>query len=228
MSWGSYAEAARRLDEVRRSDAERTTQQRHEAETGRVALDRLVDRLAGQQADLTGAATTLRMRMRLIDPVPSTAHTLAEALRQAEQAADAADQARENALRRGRQPQFLPDASPVTRNAAVYGMCAGVALVFQAGLALLGDRVDTVGAALWSLFGLPVIAFFVGYLVIGVVAIPRIPPTPPSQPDRPGRRGQPNRRTADPDRSPRLGLAICFLALPVAWVVLLVLRELVS
>lgn len=227
MSWGSYAEAARRLDEVRRSDAERTTQQRHEAETGRVALDRLVDRLAGQQADLTSAATTLRMRMRLIDPVPSTAHALAEALRQAEQAADAADRAREDALRRGRQPQFLPDASPVARNAAVYGMCAGVALVFQAGLALLGDRVDTVGAALWSLFGLPVIAFFVGYLVIGVVAIPRIPPTP-SQVDRSGRRGQPKRRTADPDRSPRLGLAICFLALPVAWLVLLVLRELVS
>jgi hypothetical protein len=227
MSWASYAEAARRLDEVRRVDAERTTRQRHEAESGRVALDRLVDRLAGQQADLTNAASALRMRMRLIDPAPSTEGTLADTLRQAEQAADAADQAREEALRRARQPQFLPDASPVTRNAAVYGMCAGVALVFQTGLALLGDRVDTVGAALWSLCGLPVIAFFVGYLVIGVVAIPRIPPTP-AQPDRSGKRGQPKRGNADPDRSPRLGLAICFLALPVAWAVLLLLRELVG
>jgi hypothetical protein len=227
MSWSSYAELARRLDAVRQAEAERTTRQRHDTESGRVALDQLVDRLAGQQADLTSAASALRIRMRLIDPAPSTARTVAEALRQAGQATDAADQAREEALQRAGQPQFLPDVSPVARNAAVYGLCAGVALVFQTVLVLLADQVDTVGAALWSLCGLPVIAFFVGYLVIGVVAVPRIPPAATHQ-DRSGRRTQPKRVTADPDRSPRLGLAICFLALPVAWLVLILLRGLVS
>jgi hypothetical protein len=223
MSWSSYAELARQLDSVRRTDAERTARQRHDAESGRVTLDRLVDRLTGQQADLTHAADLLRTRMRRIDPGPGPARTLAEALRQAEQAADASDQAREEALLRAKRPQFLPDASPVARNAAVYGLCAAVALVFQTALALLAERVDTVTAALWALCGLPVIAFFVGYLAIGVVAVPRIPPTPAQQ-DRTGRRTGSKPSRADPDRSPRLGFAICFLALPVAWLMLVLLR----
>lgn len=224
MSWSSYADLARQLDSVRRTEAERTTRQRHDAESGRVALDQLVNRLTGQQADLTHAADQLRMRMRRIDPAPSAARTLTEALAQAERAADASDEAREEALRRARRPQFLPDVSPVARNAAVYGLCAAVALVFQTALALLAERVDTVTAALWALCGLPVIAFFVGYLAIGVVAAPRIPPTPPHQ-DRTGRRPGSKPGRADPDRSPRLGFAICFLALPVAWLMLVLLRQ---
>lgn len=228
MNWSSYAELARRLDTVRRTEAEQTERQRQEAESGRVALDALVDRLTGQQADLADAAAALRIRMPRIDPPQSPARSLAEALRQGQQAVDASDREREQAMQRAKLPRFLPEASQVARNAAVYGACAAVALVFQAILALLRERTDTATATLWSLFGLPVIAFFVGYLVIGIVAIPRIPSTIPRQPSRRSYRIASKRVTADPSRSPRLGFAICFLALPAAWLVLSILRGLFS
>ncbi len=217
MTFQQYATLARRLDAVRRGEAELTAGQRKEVEEGRVTLDRLVDRLTEQQAALTEAAGHLRIRMPLIDPAPSSALTAREALTQAEAATAASDHDREYALERAVQPRFLPGATTLVRNGAVYGLCAGAAVVVSLMLqVVIGDN-DRTTVMLWSLLGLPMVAFFVGYLLIGIVGVPRIPPLPPTHDDR-GLPLPPSKRVLPPlRRTPRLGLAICFVAVPLFW-----------
>ena len=217
MTFQQYAALARRLDAVRRGEAELTAGQRKDVEEGRAALDRLVDRLTEQQAALTEAARHLRIRMPLIDPAPSGTVTAKDALAQAEAAATASDEAREYALERAVQPRFLPGATTVVRNAAVYGICAGGAVLISLMLrVVIGDR-DPTTVMLWSLLGLPIVAFFIGYLLIGVVGVPRIPPEPPTHDER-GLPLPPSKRVLPPlRRTPRLGLVICFVAVPLFW-----------
>ena len=234
-----YAALAQRLDELRRGAAAHAMTLRQEAETGRATLDQLVDRLTEQQAQLHIAARRLRLRMPVIDPAPSNALTAREALSLAQAAADTSDREREFAIARAQQPRWLPDKTPLVRNMAVYAACAGACLLVQLVLFLVGDG-DTVTTVLWAFLGLPTIAWFVGYLLIGIVGVPRIPPEPQNERDALLRSGRTSVRTrgarspaikprgADPDRHPRLGAAICFATLPVCWVLLSLIGSLFS
>ncbi|MGH3656143.1 MAG: PspA/IM30 family protein [Micromonosporaceae bacterium] len=225
MSWQQYTALARRLDTARRDEATQAAELKQETESGRVGLDRLVDRLTEQQAALHEAAHQLRTRMPQINPAPSSALTAREALTRAQAAADTSESEREYALNRAQQPQLLPHWSTTPRNAVVYASCAGVALVLQVILMLLSGQIDATTVALWSLCGLPVIAFFVGYLVIGIVGVPRIPPKPAERDDQ-GRVIPPKKRMAPQlDRTPKLGFAICFLTLPVFWLLITLFKE---
>ncbi|MGH3715222.1 MAG: hypothetical protein ACRDT4_17420 [Micromonosporaceae bacterium] len=223
MSGTSYAALARRLDAARRDELALTAGQRQEAESGRAALHELVDQLTGQQTDLTQAASLLRVRMPLIDPPPSSALTAGEALSAARAAAERSDSERLAAVERAHAPRFLPGASTVVRNAAVYAICAAAAVMVSSIMEFaIGDS-DPTTVMLWSLLGLPMVAFFVGYLLIGVVCVPRIPPSPPEK----DQHGLPlpaeQRLVPQLRRSPRLGATICLLFGPVVWLVLVVL-----
>lgn len=220
MSWSTYAGLARRLDAVRRREHELTAGQRQQVESGQAALHQLVDQLAAQQTDLTEAAGVLRVRMPLIDPPPSSALTADEALTQARAAAELSDRERERAVERARAPRFLPAASTVVRNSAVYASCAGVGVLVSMVMQLLIGDTDPTTVMLWALFGLPVVAFFVGYLLIGVVCVPRIPPEPPTH-DQHGVPLPPSKRVVPPPRrTPRLGFLICFLTGPLIWLLI--------
>ncbi|MGH3648741.1 MAG: hypothetical protein ACRDTM_16395 [Micromonosporaceae bacterium] len=220
MSWQRYSALARQLEAVRRNETARTAGQRQEVESGRTALSQLVDRLTEQQTALTESAALLRVRMPLIDPAPSTAITAQDALSQAHAAAELSDQQREQAVARAHAPRFMPGASTVVRNAAVYAICAAAALLLSTIMqAAIGDT-DPTTVMLWSLLGLPMVAFFVGYLLIGIVCTPRIPPKPPEK-DQYGLPLPPEKRLVPPlRRSPRLGFAICLLSGPLVWLVL--------
>ncbi|MGH3738499.1 MAG: hypothetical protein ACRDT6_23260 [Micromonosporaceae bacterium] len=223
MSWQRYASLARQLDTVRREQVAAASGQRQQLTSGTADLDQLVDRLTEQQTALSEAARLLRIRMPLIDPPASKAISARDALTQANAAADLADAERTQALQRALAPRFLPDASAVVRNATVYAICAAAALVVSTVMQwAIGDS-DPTAVMLWSLLGLPVVAFFVGYLLIGVVGVPRIPPKPPEQ-DEHGLPVPPERRKAPVlPRHPRLGVAICLLFGPLVWLVLVVL-----
>lgn len=73
--------------------------------------------------------------------------------------------------------------------------------------------------AAWSLCGLPMIAFFIGYSLVGILGVPRIPPKPPERDER-GFLLPPQQKPEHPkvDRTPRLGFIICIAALPASWV----------
>ncbi|MGH2603444.1 MAG: hypothetical protein ACRDJ9_29175 [Dehalococcoidia bacterium] len=222
MSWQRYAALARQLDAVRRDHAALTVGQRQQVESGRATLDLLVDRLTEQQTDLSETAALLRVRMPLIDPPPSTAITVSDALSQAQAAAGASDQEREQAVQRAHAPRFLPGVSTVVRNVAVYAICAAAAVLISMILQLAIGDTDPTTVMLWSLLGLPMVAFFVGYLVIPIVCVARIPPTPPEK-DQYGLPLPADKRVLPPiRRSPRLGFAICLLFGPLVWLVLVV------
>lgn len=224
MSFSSYAALARRLDAVRRNEAQQIANRQQELETGRAGLDELVNRLTEQQTAMHQAARELRFRMPRVDPPPSTAVSARDALAAAQTATDTADKEREHALLRAQGPILLPTWAVVPRNAVIYGACAGVAFLFQMVLTAMSAELDTGTTVLWSLFGLPAIAFFIGYALTGVLGTPRIPPKPPTH-DEHGLPLPPQKRVPPPlNRSRKLGFIICFVALPVLWLVMVALR----
>jgi hypothetical protein len=94
----------------------------------------------------------------------------------------------------------MPNLSPLARNVVVYLGCALVTVILQFGLLVASgeDRIDTWTLLAWMCAGLPAMAFFAGYLVIAVW-------------------GKPRMVAVAPTRSPRLGFAICFLAMPIVY-----------
>ena len=115
--------------------------------------------------------------------------------------------------RRARQPWLLPGLGVATRNLLVYLFWAMLGLLVQY-LVVAGD--PTGGSGLVVLVALPAVGFVAGWTTITRLGRPRLP----SQTERVrfGRAPLP-----DPNRrSVRLGLTVCFLAFPVAFVVLLV------
>ncbi|WP_407567082.1 hypothetical protein [Polymorphospora sp. A560] len=118
-------------------------------------------------------------------------------LESARQAADVADAAAHTGEQIARRPPLLPSWSPFARAAAVYAGCALLSLVpmflleIGAGLGAVG----TFTLYAWTCAGLPVLAFFAGYLVLG-------------------RWGRPPGVDETPSRYVLVGFALC-LVLPV-------------
>ncbi|MEU7922751.1 hypothetical protein [Micromonospora zamorensis] len=120
--------------------------------------------------------------------------------------ADEADRHGQQAELLAQRPALLPTWSPLARAVAVYaasGAAAGVlvlALVLASGVGMVDGF--TLGA--WICAGLPAVAFFGGYLVLG-------------------RWGRPAMVTGTPPRYLPLGFLICFLLVPMAYCAYLLL-----
>ncbi|MFJ2081613.1 hypothetical protein ACI2KV_26720 [Micromonospora chokoriensis] len=120
--------------------------------------------------------------------------------------ADEADRHGQQAEVLAQRPALLPTWSPLARAVAVYAGCgaaAGVlvlALVLASGVGLVDGF--TLGA--WICAGLPAVAFFGGYLVLG-------------------RWGRPAMVAGTPPRYLPLGFLICFLLVPAAYCAYLLL-----
>ena len=170
-------------------------ERRHERRQELVDLE---DRLLDQQAELLTAAGRLGIRSPRLaaveQPGGNPTRSLAEATRQAA----TADAALAAALRRGRQPRFLPRQRPPTRHAVVYLISAVAAAVLQ--VALLAGS-SSVAEVSWVFLAAPAVAWCAGYLAAGAADRPHI------RPDR--QRGRKRERT--PTRDPRTGLIICLV-----------------
>jgi hypothetical protein len=206
MNWAEYADASRRLAEVRRREAERRTRVQERTATARSAAERLRRRLAAQRDHLVGLARQLREPTPSLDDVARSGLTDAdEALRRAWTALEQSDVEARQAQQRAQQPALLPGLSTTGRNALVYTVAAVLAALASAGLWAASDTdLGRVPLALvpWQLCGLPAMAFFAGYLTIALFGRPRV-------------------ATGEkPDRSLRLGGLICFVSMWLFWFLL--------
>ncbi|MFI6781722.1 hypothetical protein [Micromonospora sp. NPDC050276] len=120
--------------------------------------------------------------------------------------ADEADRHGQQAELLAQRPALLPTWSPLARAVAVYAACGAAAgvlvliLVLASGVGLVDGF--TLGA--WICAGLPAVAFFGGYLVLG-------------------RWGRPVMVAGTPPRYLPLGFLICFLLVPMAYCAYLLL-----
>ncbi|WP_307787638.1 hypothetical protein [Micromonospora ureilytica] len=120
--------------------------------------------------------------------------------------ADEADRHGQQAELLAQRPVLLPTLSPLARAVAVYAACGAAAgvlvliLVLASGVGLVDGF--TLGA--WICAGLPAVAFFGGYLVLG-------------------RWGRPAMVAGTPPRYLPLGFLICFLLVPMAYCAYLLL-----
>ena len=174
---------------------------RADAREDNVEVRRLHERLTAQATRLGSAATELGLPApRLsVESAPATPD-VAAALGRAGEAMRQADTALDQALQAGTTPVLLPGSSPVPRAVAVYGGYSVLAWILQ--FVLLAATDYQLGAALLSLCGLPLLAFGAGVLTLHIFGQPRA--------------GEPIAY------STRLGGLICFAALPLLWLILLV------
>ncbi|MFI6241246.1 hypothetical protein ACIBEF_15345 [Micromonospora sp. NPDC050795] len=120
--------------------------------------------------------------------------------------ADEADRHGQQAELLAQRPALLPTWSPLARAVAVYAGCGAAAgvLVLMLVLASGVGLVDGFTLGAWICAGLPAVAFFGGYLVLG-------------------RWGRPAMVAGTPPRYLPLGFLICFLVVPMAYCAYLLL-----
>ncbi|MEU8160804.1 hypothetical protein [Micromonospora parva] len=120
--------------------------------------------------------------------------------------ADEADRHGHQAELLAQRPVLLPTWSPLARAVAVYAGCGAAAGVLMLMLVLASGvgLVDGFTLGAWICAGLPAVAFFGGYLVLG-------------------RWGRPAMVVGTPPRYLPLGFLICFLLVPVAYCAYLLL-----
>ncbi|MGI5519572.1 hypothetical protein ACQEUX_01270 [Micromonospora sp. CA-259024] len=114
--------------------------------------------------------------------------------------ADEADRHGQQAELLAQRPALLPTWSPLARAVAVYAGCGAAAGVLMLVLVLASGvgLVDGFTLGAWICAGLPAVAFFAGYLVLG-------------------RWGRPAMVAGTPPRYLPLGFLICFLLVPMAY-----------
>ncbi|WP_433125890.1 hypothetical protein ACQPWW_24830 [Micromonospora sp. CA-240977] len=155
-------------------------------------------RLALPTAASPAGAGVPAQRAAAVDPVVE--------LELARRMADEADRHGQQAEVLAQRPALLPTWSPLARAVAVYAGCGAAAgvvmlvLVLASGVGLVDGF--TLGA--WICAGLPAVAFFGGYLVLG-------------------RWGRPAMVAGTPPRYLPLGFLICFLLVPMAYCAYLLL-----
>ncbi|WP_422736008.1 hypothetical protein ACN263_20605 [Micromonospora sp. WMMD729] len=137
-------------------------------------------------------------RAAAVDPVVE--------LELARRMADEADRHGQQAELLAQRPVLLPTWSPLARAVAVYAACGAAAGVLMLTLVLASGigLVDGFTLGAWICAGLPALAFFAGYLVLG-------------------RWGKPAMVAGTPPRYLPLGFAICFLLVPLGYCAYLVL-----
>ncbi|MEH1013201.1 hypothetical protein V6U90_08815 [Micromonospora sp. CPCC 206060] len=133
-------------------------------------------------------------------PRPPAELDPAAELDRARQAADAAEAALARTEALGQQPLLLPGLSPLARALAVYAGCllATAPLMLMLDLGYRWGAIDTFTQLAWTLAGLPTLAFFAGYLLLG-------------------RYGQPPLVVGTPPRYRYLGFLVTFIGAPVLY-----------
>ncbi len=185
-AWDAYVSAARRLDAVRRAAGDAAT---HRSATLGVAQDELTALRARLQPQRARLVRDLRIPVEELTPsaeeraaataaVAAGPDAVLTALRDARATADAADTAAAPA----------PRGTPWQRNLLVYGPFAVVVLIVQVTLSAVADSAARLGFALLCSLTLPVVAWALGWVGVGVAF---------------GAAG----RTVD--RTPIIGLAVC-------------------
>ncbi|WBB67335.1 hypothetical protein [Micromonospora sp. WMMD812] len=149
-------------------------------------------RLALPTAASPAGPTVPAPRAAAVDP--------AVELERARRLADEADRHGQQAEVLAQRPVLLPTWSPLARAVAVYAGCGAAAGVLMLALVLASGvgLVDGFTLGAWICAGLPALAFFAGYLVLG-------------------RWGRPAMVAGAPPRYLPLGFLICFLLVPVAY-----------
>lgn len=189
--WVLYLAAARQLDGIRRSAATAVAEQTQTVQAARAELDALNRRVAVQRAALPGRGVPAAD----LDPTPTELAAAAQAVaggpgavlaavRGARATADAAD-----AQLVGAGPAGSAAWTPWLRNLLVYGPFAAVVLLVQLALYLTAAANVPPAYALLCGLTMPVAAFGLGWLTIGLVF------------RTPG--------TATVDRTPVLGAVVC-------------------
>ncbi|GAA5183289.1 hypothetical protein GCM10023322_22220 [Rugosimonospora acidiphila] len=204
MSWNQYTRLARQLDELYRDDERQAADQAAARQAVAEAVGALNERLGAQRRRLEELGGVLGEPLYAPEPAelvgPAGGMDPVQALQLARQHADLADAQTAEVERMAAQPSLLPGSSAPTRNLLVYGACAAVAMVAQLVL-LIGSNVGHLSTWVllgWLCAGFPILAWIAGYFIIGRVGRAVAGDGEPSP------------------RNPRLGLAICFLGMPVA------------
>jgi multidrug efflux pump subunit AcrA (membrane-fusion protein) len=206
VRWAEYAEASRRLAEIRGQEQTRQSHAQQRAAAGRAAVEQLQRRLAAQRDHLAGVATRLGEPQPHLDGTARTGLTDPdEAIRRAVQAIDQADVEARQAEERGMRPVLLPTMSTKGRNGLVYAAAAFGMWLVSCGLYSFSSRSGSasIGLLLWSLCGLPAMAFFAAYVVISIFGRAKV------------------QSLGQVDHSARLGGLICFGGMLGAWIVFL-------
>ncbi len=201
MTWNQYARLARQLDELYRDDERQAAGQAAARDAVAAAIGSLDARLRLQRQRLEQLSGLLQTPLPAPGPVgPAPVADPAQALQLAGQHADLADIAAADAERLAGQPRLLPGTSAPARNLLVYASCALAAVVAQfVLLALAGiGHLGTWTILGWVCAGFPLLAWAAGYFAIGALGRPVVGDTTVR-------------------RDARLGFAICFLAMPVAF-----------
>ncbi len=207
MSWAEYTRAARELADLRRATEAAAADRASVARTAGEDIDRLTTHLEAQRDYLLALAKKLKLPEPYVGTAGRSSVTdVAEALHRAADAANAAETEARRAERAGSRPLLLPDASPTARNSLIYGSWAFAAWLLQCGLVTFSPTNDF-GVLAWSLCGLPALAFFGGYITVSTLGQPRVGAEHPKQ--------------------ARLGGAICFGGMLLAWVGLVALLQFV-
>jgi hypothetical protein len=159
-----------------------------------------------------GVAMRLREPPPSFDGVTRTGLTDAdEAVRQAREAIDRADAEAQQAEEHGTRPVLFPSMSTTGRNVLLYSSAAWCMWLISCGLYALKPQSGSapVGLLLWSMCGLPAIAYFAAYIVISIFGRPRL------------------QSQGQTDHSARLGGLICFGGMALAWVLFLAATALI-
>lgn len=202
-AWDDYLAATQRLDAVRRQASSAASEQAGAMRSAREELARVRHRLALQQARFADVVARHRVPPPPLSPSDAEVNAaLAPAsgpaavlasLRHARSHLDHADADLAGVdLPGGGRSGGVAGRSPVVRNLAVYGAFAIIALVLQAVLFLVAsERSLPLFAPLCGVV-LPVVAYGLGWLTVGLVF--------------PGPTG------GSPDRTPLLGALVCLVA----------------
>lgn len=198
--WAEYAEYARRLDEVRAQENARTAGIREGVAEMSDHADELQERLEAQRRGMAAFAQKTKLEFRPGNgTAPEGPVEPQTDLGRAARLIDAADREGADAANRAVQPNLMPGSSAGVRGLAVYGIAALVIMVVQfIGFATTGNNPDFLSYGVL----VPLIGFVLASLVL--------------------RQGN---QTRDPDVIPgsmptRLGLLLCFGALPVLFGIL--------
>ncbi|MBT0768011.1 hypothetical protein KIH74_03690 [Kineosporia sp. J2-2] len=200
QGWAEYAEYARRLDEVRAQETARTAGIREGVAEMSDHADELVARLERQRLHMTAFAQKVRFRPPSGAGTPQEGHVEPQTdLSRVAELIDIADREGGEAHNRAIRPNLMPGAGPRLRGVAVFGATMLVLMVVQwIAFARTNNNPDFIMIGVI----LPLIGFVVSLLVL-----------------RFG--NQARDRDVRPAEIPtRMGLLMCFGALPVLWGIL--------
>jgi hypothetical protein len=197
MSWTAYTDTLQQLAAIRRQAAEHETQRGTALRQAQAHVDALTQRLTGLRSRLHTLATLLKLSPPYLDGVsPSSITDIGEATGRAAGQLETAEKEAATAETLAARPPLLPTMSPAGRAALVYGGWCLAGWLTQCALTLFSGT--DVSAVLWSLCGLPALAFFAGFITLHIFGQPRIGGQIPY--------------------SIRLGGAVCFIGMPILWI----------